>query len=84
MERDRSRWQMWNTRIPEEEGDLLMEYCKKLKEKGQLENIGKYTITRLALKSLLRTLMNLSRNSKIDGTNNPTSQVNGNNAISKI
>lgn len=56
MERDRSNWTSWITRISTEDSDRLMELGKFMKEKKQISKVDKYNITRFALVSLLHTL----------------------------
>jgi len=56
MDRDRSDWTAFATRIRNEDSDELMKYCQILKEKGRITNVDKYSITRFALRSLLRAL----------------------------
>jgi hypothetical protein len=56
MDRDRSDWSSWATRILNEDSDELMKYCQILKDKGKIPKIDKYSITRFSLMSLLKTL----------------------------
>jgi hypothetical protein len=56
MDKDRNDWSSWGTRILTEQSKELMEYSQLLKRKGMIPNVDKYSITRFALKSLLRTL----------------------------
>ena len=56
MERDRSDWESWATRILKDDSDELMKYSQLLKERGLISNVDKYSINRFALRSLLKTL----------------------------
>jgi len=56
MDRDRSDWTSWATRILNEDSDELMKYSQLLKERGLISNVDKYSINRFALRSLLKTL----------------------------
>jgi hypothetical protein len=63
MDRDRSDWTSWATRILNEDGHDIMEICQYLKDKGKLntiQKVDKYSITRFALLSLLKTLRKMS------------------------
>ena len=56
MDGDRSDWVSWATRILNEDSNELMKHSHILKERGMLINIDKYSITRFALRSLLKAL----------------------------
>lgn len=56
MDRDRSDWTSWATRILNDDSDELIKFSQVLKEKRMISNVDKYSITRFALRSLLKTL----------------------------
>jgi hypothetical protein len=55
MDRDRSNWQHWMTRLSVEESDELLEWGKYLVQKGYIQTADRYNIARWALKAALRT-----------------------------
>ena len=65
MDRDRSDWTSWATRILNEDSDELLKYSQLLKERGLISNVDKYSINRFALMSLLKTLRKKSVSEKI-------------------
>jgi len=65
MDRDRSDWTSWATRILNEDSDELMKYSQLLKERGLISNVDKYSINRFALMSLLKTLRKKSISEKL-------------------
>ena len=65
MDRDRSDWTSWATRILNEDSDELKKYSQLLKERGLISNVDKYSINRFALMSLLKTLRKKSISEKL-------------------
>ena len=58
MDRDRSKWTTWGTRILFEDSGQYMIYGQYMKDKGLIKNLEKFSISRFVLLSLLKTVKN--------------------------
>lgn len=56
MDRDRSQWETWITRIPKEESERLMQLSKILVKYKYISKIDRYNVGRWALHHVLEKL----------------------------